>query len=368
MKHCDKRAVTINVTSRCNLRCSYCMASSSDEQDRPLVIERAFAFAGIRDALAGHPTGFVADRLRFFAPGEPTQDMETIVACVEYAKSLAPRITTELQTNGVFPSPEARDWIADNFDIVWFSLDGPKDINDAYRPAFDGLGRTEEAENNLKIVSEKTNVGVRSTVVEETIDHQEQLVEYYHKLGVRRLCVNPLIRPIRREDKSAASVNLASPMRFAKGFVKAFALAERLGIEFMNSMTFNFDEPTTVACRSCLPMPQLNPDGSVSSCDMAMFMDTKEELRCFLYGIWDRKSGTVRYDMDKVTKLQQLRLETLPRCRLCPIGPHCAGGCAGRRVYETGRLDGVLPSICGATIYMSKHLPLGRGRLAHTHP
>lgn len=368
MKHCDKRAVTVNVTSRCNLRCSYCMASSPDEQVRPLVVEEKFALAGIRDAINGHPTGYKADRLRFFSPGEPTQDMSTIVSCVNYARSLSPDIMTELQTNGIFPSPEARDWIADNFDVVWFSLDGPAEINDIYRPAWDGRGRTQEAENNLTVVGAKTRVGVRSTIVDETIDHQEQLVEYYYSLGVRHLCVNPLIRPIKRNDKGNADVNLTNQLRFAKAFVKAFPLAEKLGVEFMNSMTFNFDEKTTMSCRSCLPMPQMNPDGSVSSCDMAMFSDTKEELRHFIYGRWDQDAGTIIYDMEKIARLQRHRLDRLPKCSKCPIGPYCAGGCIGRRAYQTGNLEDVLSDICGATIYLAKHLPLGKGHITYTHP
>ena len=368
MKHCDKRAVTVNVTSRCNLRCIYCMASSPDEQACPLVVEREFALAGIRDALNGHPTGFKADRLRFFSPGEPTQDMDTIISCVNFARSLSPSITTELQTNGVFPSGEAREWIANNFNVVWFSLDGPASINDVYRPAWDEHGGTEEAESNLKAVAAKTRVGVRSTIVEETIDCQDALVESYAALGVRHLCVNPLIRPIKRNDSGNTEVNMSSQMRFARGFVKAYPVAARLGVEFMNSMTFNFDEPTRISCRSCLPMPQLNPDGSVSSCDMAMFKDTKEELRHFIYGQWDRKTGTIAYDMEKIAGLQRHRLETLPMCNKCPIGKYCAGGCVGRRAYQTGNLEDVLPEICGATIYMAKHLPVGQGHITYTHP
>lgn len=368
MKHCDKKAVTVNVTSRCNLACLYCMASSADEQNRPIVIPVAFALAGIKDAIFGHPTGTMADRLRFFAPGEPTQHMETIRTCIAYARSLKPDITTELQTNGIFPSSEDRDWIAENFDMVWFSLDGPPEINDRYRPDWSGCGRTEEAENNLRIVAEKTKVGVRATIVNETLDRQDELVRYYHGQGVRHLTFNPVIAPIKRGDKGHNPVNQSSQMQFAKGFVVAHAVAESLGIEFMNSMTFNFDEPTTISCRSCLPMPQLNPDGSVSSCDMAMFADTKEELKPFLYGGWDAITGTIVYDMGKIDQLQQHRLHLLPKCRRCPIGEYCAGGCIGRRAFQTGSLEEVIPEICGATIYMSKHLPLGRRAIQHTHP
>ena len=64
MKHCDKRAVTVNPTNVCNLRCGYCMASSSEEQINPMVIPIDFALRGIHDALRGHPNGIKAEILR----------------------------------------------------------------------------------------------------------------------------------------------------------------------------------------------------------------------------------------------------------------------------------------------------------------
>lgn len=66
MRHCDKKAITINPTNKCNLRCEYCMASSAEEQNNPIVISRDFAFAGIKDAIDGEPTGIKTEILRFF--------------------------------------------------------------------------------------------------------------------------------------------------------------------------------------------------------------------------------------------------------------------------------------------------------------
>ena len=56
--HAAKRAVTVNTTNRCNLRCSYCMASSQIEQGNPIRIPLDFAKRGIEDAIFGKPTGF----------------------------------------------------------------------------------------------------------------------------------------------------------------------------------------------------------------------------------------------------------------------------------------------------------------------
>ncbi|MDR0555511.1 MAG: hypothetical protein LBG20_00655 [Holosporaceae bacterium] len=84
--------------------------------------------------------------------------------CVEFSKKMHPSIKVELQTNGVFESECDTEWVASNCDIVWFSLDGPAYVNDNYRPDVYGKGTTERAEKNLKIVMERTNVGVRSKV------------------------------------------------------------------------------------------------------------------------------------------------------------------------------------------------------------
>lgn len=368
MKHADKKVVTVNVTNRCNLNCSYCMASAGEEQGNPFSIPLKFAFAGIEDAVHGIPTGFKANSLRFFAPGEPTQDMRVIKSCVTFAKNLTPEIAVEIQTNGLFGNQDDVNWIANNVDMVWFSLDGPAEVNDKTRPDQNGVGRTAEIEENLKFIQSRTNVGVRATVTEDLIDNQTVIVQHYHDIGVKYLAVNPVIRPIKRGDCGLVPVNESSQMRFAKGFVRAYPLADSFGIEFTNSMTFNFDEPTEISCRSCVPMPQLNPDGSVSSCDMAMYADTKEELKQFLYGKWNSETSKIEYDMDKIAHLQTHRLEMLPKCNSCVIGKFCAGGCVGRIAYQTSELNGVLAEICAATIYMAQYIPLGQNKYTRTHP
>lgn len=368
MKHCDKLAVTVNPTNRCNLRCGYCMASSSDEQDNPMVIDIEFAKKGIEDAIRGYPSGVKVTTLRFFSPGEPTQEMDIVRSCVEHARKLKPDIKTELQTNGLFETPEDTNWIAKNFDIVWFSLDGPPEINDKNRPDKYGKGRTLEIEKNMEIVGGRTAIGVRSTVEEEIFDKQITLVEYYHKKGIKILALNPVIYSIPRRDRGKCSVTKSDIMKFAEGFIHACKRADEYGMDLLNSLTFNFDEPTNIGCRSCIPVPQLNPDDSVSSCDMALYHDTKEELKCFIYGTWDRTKKEVRYYLDRIEHLSRRKLENLPVCKNCEIGQYCAGGCAGRIAFQTGDIYDVIPEYCVATKYLAKNMALGQKRMKYTHP
>ena len=368
MKHCDKLAVTVNPTNQCNLRCEYCMAASWCEQANPITISLEFAKQGIKDALMGIPTRIKARALRFFSPGEPTQQMAVLRECVEFARSINPGIETELQTNGLFKSSEDTIWIGRNFDVVWFSLDGPPSVNDTHRRDEENRGRTVEIEANLQEVAQSTAVGIRSTIVEETIMDQVSVVEYYHHFGIKSLAFNPVIRPIYRNADRNNEVTRVSIMKFAEGFLPAYNRAQELDIHLSSALTFNFDEPTNVVCRSCVPMPQLNPDGSVSSCDMALYHDTMESLRCFLYGSWDAETGIVHYDQERIANLRRRNLQNMPKCSGCNIAKFCAGGCAGRVAYQTGSIYDIIPEYCEATRYLAKHMELGQKRMLYTHP
>jgi radical SAM protein with 4Fe4S-binding SPASM domain len=157
-------------------------------------------------------------------------------------------------------------------------------------------------------------------------------------------------------------------MAFCQGFLPAHRRAAELGAHLSNSLTFNFDEPNEIACRSLVPMPQLNPDGSVSSCDMALYQDTKEELACFLYGRWDRSRAEISYDQDRIAALQKRDLAGLTACRECAVKAYCAGGCAGRTAFETGDMFTPISAYCTATRFLAAHMDLGSRVMGATHP
>lgn len=368
MRNCEKLAVTVCTTNVCNLRCSYCIASSGKEQVNPRIIDIDFAKKGIKDALEGYPTGVKANNLRFYSGGEPTHAFRIVKECVEYARQLDPNIKTELQTNGLFLNRDITLWIRDNISVVWFSLDGLPEINNKNRPDKEGRGRTEEIENNLKLVMQKSMIGIRSTIIKEEVDRQHLLVEYYSKLGIKNLAFNPVFNPVERNSQGNKEITSFNIMEFAQGFLVAYKKACELGVNLLSSLTCNFDEPTSRACWSCIPMPQLNVDGSVSSCDLVLYKDTKEEMKVFLFGEWDKDNKKIIYDMDKINYLRQRKLENLPKCKDCEVSFFCAGGCLGGVAYEKGNIYDIIETDCEAIKYLAKNIPLGKRELTITHP
>lgn len=371
MKHVDKRAITVNPTNKCNLRCTYCMASSGDEQFHPLFIDQEFANRGIEDAFKGHPTGIVAEILRFFSPGEPTQNMTSIKKSTQYSKKINPDISVELQTNGLFDSIDDTEWIRDNVNVIWISLDGPKAINGKYRPNMNGEDVTSKIERNIEVLKEKAFVGIRATIVDETVNNQISLIDYYYNLGIDYLNVNPKIESIKKNRRdNHGTITYVSIKDFTNGFLEGFNYASEIGMNYGSSLTFNFDEPTCIACRSCLPMPQLNPDGSVSSCDMALYKNAPKELQPFIYGTWNPENQVIEYNLEKINYLKERRLPNLPKCKDCECRENCAGSCAGRIAYEKGNIYDIIPEYCAAIKYLAKNLPRNQNKIpkSYTHP
>jgi len=87
-----------------------------------------------------------------------------------------------------------------------------------------------------------------------------------------------------------------------ESFLPAYETCEKPRITFNELLDVNFDSKTTIACRSCLPMPQLNPDGSVSSCDMRSTA-TQKNSSAYLW-VWNPGRDMINYYPDKIEILR----------------------------------------------------------------
>ena len=134
--------VVLEVTTACNLRCSYCTYSGHYPTQRqhgvenmPLSTARsAVDFLAAHGACAKH--AFIG-----FYGGEPTLRMETIEEVVRYSASVSPRpVQFNLTTNGYSIPDEALRFLVDNNFSLLVSLDGPRDTHDRFRRTPAGKG------------------------------------------------------------------------------------------------------------------------------------------------------------------------------------------------------------------------------------
>lgn len=363
MAHCRKECVSLFMTTECNLDCSYCYVEDHGHEHS---INLDFAKRGIIDFFANSRSRHI----RFYAAGEPTMEYRKIKAIQKFAFKLAGnRLKSEIQTNGVFGDNIAR-WLAHAVDIIWISCDGPPHIQDTLRPGLDGGKTSAIIEKNVAIMlneSTKSRVGIRATITPINLHRQIEMIEYFYSLGVTAVFSDPVFPVVEANSTKVKKLDLGEDfvMKYARQFVRARKRAEELGVFYGSILAVNFDEKTEYFCRACLPCPHLTTDGYVSCCDFAYLGHILPEL---IYGRFDPNIGTITYDKKKVVAIRSRKASNLAKCQGCEVLYHCAGGCFGEAVNETGRLLGVKKDYCAAIRFLAHHLPVNAGLYPYLHP
>lgn len=362
MGHWRKQEISFFVSSNCNLACVYCyipkLGKTIDREDK--VIDLDFAIAGMKDFFSWSQV----PRIRYFSAGEATTAFDTMVAIRDEAYKLAGKdLEVELQTNGYF-SDKVADWVEQNVNILWISVDGPPEIQDVQRPTVGGGPSSDVVLRNVQRFAKCSNMqfGVRITFAPENFARQIEFLEYFRAMGVRYVCGAPTY-------SSTVNANVKVPilLQFAEHFVPAFYRAQEMGMFYQTHLMVNFDEKVTCYCRACTtpPCPQLTTDGYVSCCDWASFGPKyfPGDLQQCIYGRWDKVNQRIDYFTENQTRIESRDVEHLRQgdCRDCEVLEHCAGGCIGKVMARSGDLYRMDANWCEAVRYLAKRIPFDQG-------
>lgn len=356
MPHCNKKMISFFLTTKCNLCCRYCYNAKERNKIEEKTIPLEIAKAGID----WYFNNCESRHIRFYGPGEPTQEFEKIKEITNYAKlnkNGGDRVTVEIQTNGVF-NENVRDWALENINIMWMSFDGMPDIqnynrplNPKYKELFGGKTSAEVLENNVKwLIDNKGErnlmVGARVTITDKNVYKQIEMVDYFYNLGIRYVWTNPLFYsvgeiPVCEDNLKKDSYNFDMEA-YVNEYIKAYKYAKEKGLFWGSFYTINFDGESPYHCRSCTPLsaPHITTDGYISACDMALLGEKPYHMEAFIVGKWNSK--TKKFDLydEKIKTLNNRKSTEIEHCKKCPVKLHCGGFCLGETVNETGKLDG----------------------------
>lgn len=362
MGHWRKQEISFFVSSNCNLACIYCYIPKLGKTIAPSdrIIDIEFAVAGMRDFFAWSKV----PRIRYFSAGEATTAFDTMVEIRREAyKLVGNTLEAELQTNGYF-SDHIADWVEENVDIVWISVDGPPEIQDVQRPTVGGKASSKVVLDNVKRFAKHPSMqfGVRFTVMPENFDRQIELLEYFHDMGVKYVCGAPAY-----SSTVNSNIHIPTLLNFAEGFVPAFFKAQEMGMFYQTHLMVNFDEKVSCYCRACTtpPYPQLTSDGYVSCCDWAAFGPNYFPglLQQCVYGKWDKENGKIVYFKDAQKRIEDRNIYNLGQgdCKGCAMLENCAGGCLSKVMVRSGDLHRMDPNWCEAVRYLGQHIPRNQG-------
>ena len=364
--------ISFFLTTKCNLCCRYCYNAQERNTIKEQTLPLEIAYAGIDWYFANNQSRHI----RFYGPGEPTQEFPKMKRITEYAKNHLNRgdeVTVEIQTNGVFTN-EVRKWILENVNIMWLSFDGMKNIQDYNRPInpkysylFSEKTSAEVLEDNAKWLIKNTAdhnlmVGARVTITDKNIDKQTEMVDYFSSLGIKYIWTNPIFysvdkKPVCDDEAKKNKYNFDMD-RYVDNYLKAYYYAKGKKVFWGSFLTINFDGESPYHCRCCTPLnaPHLTPDGYVSACDMVVLGSAPYHMNLFIIGKWNPNIKQFEFDEEKIKNLNNRKSTNMKHCMNCVAKLNCGGCCLGETVNETGRLDGQNYIKCNAIRRLFKEL------------
>jgi uncharacterized protein len=318
-------AVTLFMTTACNLRCTYCYANagSTPTAFMPLdVAKRAIDFVAANAVKKGLP-GF---EVGYHGGGETTVNWRVMVSSLAYAKERAAAlqlgVAAGAATNGLLNDRQIA-WFVRNLSSATVSFDGLPAIQDANRPIRTGKGSSERVAHTLESF-DRANFpyDLRLTVTKDDIPWLPDSVEYVlSRFRPQHVQAEPVYQLGRWHDGPSAETD-----QFVRAFRSARAVAREYGIELEYSAA-RLDVLTNHFCGISQDSFCVSPNGNVSAC-YETFSEQEKWAPVFFYG--KARAGTAagyEFDLKVLQHLRNQSVQHRPYCQGCFAKWHCAGDC-----------------------------------------
>jgi uncharacterized protein len=284
--------------------------------------------------------------LQFHGAGEPAVNADIIEKAIHYARGKAQNknqgLFTRISTNGFFPEDTARR-LADVFNHVSLSLDGPPDIHNAQRPGAHGEDTYETVLQTLRIFEEKGVLKRINTVVTDRgINRMEEILRHIRSVsGIKSLRLLPMEYCGRCESTGISRLDFGL---FTHNLEKILPLAGSLDFELLSGME-QADYYITYYCHACGLAMCVAPHGGISTC--VEVMDKNSGADELLIGAYE--DGRIEIDWDKVMTLRKRNWRFLEPCGGCVFRTNCSGNCLVRAGRKNGTVMSVDKDACEKT-------------------
>ncbi len=324
----DPEGLTLFLTTRCTLACTYCYASAGD---RPSTMSWDTARSGL-DWMFRHARARGRDHVSvmFHGGGEVTIARALLEQCVAYARAEAAAqgmtLTTSAGLNGVMTGA-LLEWVITHIDNATVSLDGLPEVHNAQRPLVNGKGSFDVIAAALRRMDEAGfPYGLRVTVTRLGLPRMAESVDF-----MCRHFRAPVIQlePVFPSGRARANdLTSPDPREFVRQFRAARQIAQTYGRELKYSGA-RFGTITNKFCQVSDDLLALTPEGFLSSCyEVGQQDDPRADT--FFYGRLNQHTRELDVDMKKVIRLRTLTVEHKSSCDECFCRWSCGGECSAK--------------------------------------
>ncbi len=343
-------AITLLLTTACNLRCSYCYASAGERQPVFMSLETAqrgidfiAANAEKKNFIArnaGQP-GVTEIKVAYHGGGEPSLHWEVLTESFAYAQQKAEkrglRVSGSLISNGVLQDDRI-DWIIANMNNMVISFDGLPSIQDQQRQTISGRGSSPAVMHTLRRFDDAVDFSyiIRISATEAHLEQLPDAVEFIGKqFKPQRIQIEPVF-PLGR-GQTMPSVNTS---RFIQAYREAKTVAKKWDLKLDYSAA-RMDKLSNHFCGITQDAFSLAADGHVTACH-SCFEKNDPLAKVFFYGRPHEHRRGYQFDMPVLEKLRKRAIQHQDFCHDCFAKWHCAGGCYyyALKVNETGQFSG----------------------------
>ena len=336
------------ISNICNMRCHYCFYSDvSKHRDVASygAMSRQTGEALVRKAL-NYADGFCSFG---FQGGEPT------LAGIDFFKSIVKmqhefnhnniKIYNSIQTNGYRLGSEWAEFFLENNFLAGLSLDGIKEVHDAYRPGADGLGTFEHVLETAEMFAEyNVDFNIICVVNKQVASRPKEIYSALKKY--KYLQFIPCLDDFGAAE-SVYSPDAATYAEFLKvtfdEYYKDYMSGNYVSVRnFDNYLSILLGNPPEQCGMSgvCTCYFLVEADGSVYPCDFYVLDEWK-------IGNVNENSFTRMAKSPAAREFVEISRQVHADCRVCEWRGLCRGGCRRyREPYENGVLS--KNSLCGA--------------------
>ena len=323
--------LVVNVTSKCNLACTYCYEYGEDKiveastKPRFMTEETArqsvdFMFAESGESPVVH--------LTFFG-GETLLNFKVLKSALAYANEraavLGKRVDTSLTTNATLLRDEVIDWLVENDVGVTVSIDGGKEQQDRFRTFSNGMGSYDVILPNLRQLlarHRRRPVGARVTLTKQNLDVVGIYRHLFEELGFYEVGFAPVTTSWQR-DYAIQDEGFFEMLRqfelLADEYLEHALAGKRHGFSNVRDTLEEIHKGMSKAypCGAGLGLMGVATDGDVALCHRFAGSDS-------------HKLGSVTAGVDREKQddyLTRHHIANKTDCATCWARPLCAGGC-----------------------------------------
>ncbi len=340
------RALVLELTKGCNLRCAYCYYADREDAYQPAdrmtpeVARQSVEFL-LREAPTGEPA-----HLHFFG-GEPFLNFpileETVLFAEQRAAEEGKRITFEVTTNGTLFGEENIAFLNAHRVKVGVSFDGPPEVQDAARPAARGssYAKAEPGIRRLLETREGTDLETHCSVVLTRAEPDVlRVVKHLEGLGFRKILLTPAT-DLEGRTNGFREKDIELVLRHYDALADDYEDRIRAGRPVSESWFPGLmgrllsGERKTTFCGGGRDYLGVSHEGDLALC--YRFYEDEE------FGMGSVQEGVTR---DVTRRLEEHGLDERTTCSRCWARYFCGGGCHHDNVTQGGELGSPNPVGC----------------------